>query len=323
MVDEILDDNTTPTPDLEPEPSPEPDSDDDIAVDPEPDPDSTADPAEEPEYVPNYKFKVLDEEREFDEFIRAAVTKDNEGQIRELYEKAHGLEHVKTKHQDATQKLSKVEGDYGQFQAEIKEILGFRDTDLGIFFDKVKLPKQAVAQWVLSELQKEELPEGHKKVYNELDGLKREVHNLKKANSDLDELRINELVQAHSNQLNQELTQPDVAPLVSAFDTRLAKPGAFRDMVIRHANAELEQSKGARDLSPGDAVKEVINILGLQTQASSPNATPNGSAAAPKVVKDAPPVVLPNLGSGTRSATRKQPRSLDELRKMAEDEQAG
>ena len=54
-------------------------------------------PSEEPSaYEPNYSFKVKDEEMEFGEAIRASITnKETEDYVRDLYTRAHGLDHVK------------------------------------------------------------------------------------------------------------------------------------------------------------------------------------------------------------------------------------
>src|SRR5574343_1562020 len=62
-------------------------------------PEASVEP-EVPAYQPTYKFKVKDQELEFDDLFKPLVTsKEAEAKIREFHEKYHGIEEVK-KHRD-------------------------------------------------------------------------------------------------------------------------------------------------------------------------------------------------------------------------------
>lgn len=286
-----------------------------------------------PAYVANKKFKVLDQEKEMDEWLTSAIKDpETEKKARELYEKAYGLDAVKPKLYEERQARTQLESEFNQFKGEIGNIIKTRDTDLGLFFEKVNLPKEKVAQWLISELEKEEklkgLPDHMKAAYNESQALKRANEELNQKVQYLENGTVEQAVQARTTELQSVLSRPDVHSFIQAFDARLEKPGAFRDLVIRHGKAEFDAT--GKDVNAEDAVNAVLRYLGHQTQVASPATKPNESAtaaaapSAPRVITaKAKPTVIPNVGSSTSSPAVKRPKSIDDLRAMAKKMQAG
>lgn len=273
-------------------------------------------PAEEPAYTPNYKFKVLDQEKEFDDWIRQAVNKDNEAKIRELYEKAHGLDHVKSQREQERQTREKTEKEFNEFYSGVQEIVGLKEKDLTRFFKEVNLPRHKVAQWLLEQAKLEELPEETKRVYSEREALRLREENLQRELEIAQAESVSQAVQARQRELQGVMASDEVKGIAEAFDKRVGKANAFMDAVIRHGKAEWEASGGKRDLTPAEAVKEVLSFYGLSAQAASPAATPN-EPATKKVVTAAKPTVLPNVGTGSSSPTgAKRPKSTDDLRAL-------
>lgn len=274
--------------------------------------------AEAQKYEPNFKFKVLDEEKEFDEWVRGAVKdKDTEAKVRELYEKAHGLDHVKPKLAEERQAREQVEGKLQEFVDEVRETVSWAKKDFGIFLEKIGMTKAEVAQWVLQQAQIEQMPEAERAVYNEVNALKRQMAEMEKANSRLSVSRETEATQARVTELHQVLGNPEIAPLVQEFDKRLGQDGSFMNMVVRHATAEWHQSK--RDLSAKEAVDQVLKILNLRAQTPSQAVTPNEPSKTTKVAQPHRPTVLPNLGAGSTSPAAKRVKSVDDIRKMYRD----
>jgi hypothetical protein len=271
------------------------------------------------EWTPNLKVKVMDEEHDLPEWVKGVITEENEAEIRDTFEKALGLPHLKNKNQDLLKSKDELVREFEEFKGGLKEIMDLRDSgDLSEFFDKIYLDKNAVINWVLSEAQKEELPEEHKKVYNELNEVRRELRELKKTNSTLDHTRQTEAVNAKSLELDRELATPEISPLAKAFDTRLGEEGAFRKMVIRHGDAEYRHSGGKKELTAREAIEGVLKILNLQAQVTS-QVTPSNESGTQKVVKPNKPVVLPDAGSSTASVTSPKISSLDDIRKIAKE----
>lgn len=287
---------------------------------------ATEDKKVEEAYTPNLKFKVLDQEKEFDEWIRPAVNKENEAKIRELYEKAHGLDHVKTQRDSERTAKAQYEGQLNELMTEIQELGEIKSKDLGMFFAKLGIPKQDVAKWVLSQAEAmeavEKLPENMKGIYNQVEEIRNQNFELQKQLQLRDSGRQAEVLQAKRAELASTLSSPDIKPLVEEYDTRLGKPGQFQQLVIRHGAAEYEASGGKRMLSAEEAAKEVIQILGLKP--ATPSKADGGSTQTQKVVTAAKPAVLPNVGSGSASPTAKAPvSSIADLRKIAKEFRSG
>src|SRR5690606_24340502 len=66
-------------------------------------------------WKPSFKFKVKDKELEFDDFVKPIIkTKDLEQKFKDLYEKAHGLDEVKTSREAFKQQVEEWKGKYNQ-----------------------------------------------------------------------------------------------------------------------------------------------------------------------------------------------------------------
>jgi hypothetical protein len=274
--------------------------------------------ASDVEWQPNYKFKVHDEEKEFDDFVRPVITKDNEAKVRELYEKAYGLDVIKPKYQETKQQVEMTRKELQSFQKGVQDIVQWRDKDLGIFFEKLKVTPDQVYKWALDKLKVDELPEDQKRVYNEAETLKRQNFELSQAKAAYEERATAEAVQARQLELSQVLASPEVGSVAQQYDARVGKPGSFYSLVVRHGQSEWALSNGERDLTPKQAADEVIAMLGLSAQAPGHGATPNEPARS-KVVTDRKPVVLPNVGSGGGSPAGKKVKSIADLRKLAKE----
>lgn len=276
----------------------------------------------EPEWTPNYKFKVLDEEKEIDEWARPFINKDTESKFRELYEKSYGLDHIKPKLNEERQARQQVEDQYKSFAQRVSEIVSLRDQDLDLFFDKVNLSEDQVLKWAVQKAIEREslkdLPDPVKKVYNEYGTLKRDNDGLKRQLHEIAESFGASSVQAKSLELQQEISSPEVVAIATQVDARLGKEGAFRDLVIRHGKSEFDLT--GRDLTAKQAVSEVLKILGM-SQGAGTAPTPNDSATQQKakVITSAKPTVLPNTGSGSGSATAVKYKSLADLRAKSKE----
>jgi hypothetical protein len=281
--------------------------------------------AAESVYQPSYKFKVLDKEHEFDEIIRPLVkTKDHEAKIRELYEKAYGLDHVKAERENVRNEYKSFKSQWEPIQKEITEANKFyqmslkkaKDGDqIGAyhnfqnFVNHLGLDKKLIQQFVFQELQMEDLPQQQKMEYTrrqELEtqalGATEEVSQLRQ---EIQEIRVRERM----SDLNSAISKPEIAPLVQAFDQRKG-PGAFKNEVIRRGQMHYFSEK--KDMPAEDLVKELVDFIGYQAQ---PQAMPQAATIAPNNQVPVIPVVK---GGGNSSPTHKNAQTIEDLRKTYE-----
>lgn len=275
-------------------------------------------------YVPQTKFKYRnpdgeDTEAEFEEWVKPYLSKDTEEKFRDLYSKAFAVDFLKQRRDRERQERAQLESGFKEFQDQIREIVELRDADLGAFFDRVRLPREKVAQWLLGKLEAEEklkdLPEPMRQMYTNYENLLRENRELRKGVTSARSGGISAASQARKLELDSVLAKPELSQLVTDYDTRRGRAGAFIEQVIREGEWEFKNS--GTDITAEEAVKRAIETLALQAQTPSQGVTPNGSVAAPKVVKQAKPVVIPTVGGGNASPMVKRPKSIADLRQLA------
>lgn len=281
-------------------------------------------------FTPTFKFKALDEEKEMEEWVRPFVTsKETEEKFAGLFSKVAAFDHVQKKRDEYLGQTQQLAAHMEQFQNEIREIRSLADEDFGAFMGACQIDPKKALQWFIQQaeqqelLNREDLPAWAKKMYTENQEQRarlRELENASRANATHAE---SVSISQREQELSQVLSRPEVASVASEFDARLKKPGAFAEAVKRHGYSEWHLSKGERDLSAEQAVMAVLDLLGRTPPQAPPagatSSQPNAQATpAHKVITEAPKAtVIPNVGSGTSTATVRKPKSLDDLREIS------
>lgn len=264
------------------------------------------------EWKPPVKFKAADEEHEIPEFARSWITKDNEKQVLELFQKAYGLEQVKGK-------LTETADKYAALQQALTGIIGLRDKDLGKFLEKVGVTKESLAKWIRSQAALEQMSEEERAVYNKNRELEEEREGLSAALETLRSEFEKTAVRARTQELDTVLSRPEVQSFAAEYNRRVGDENGFRNLVIRYGRTEALMSQGERDLSAEEAVTEVMHLLGYKPGQQPTPVSPPAPAAAqrPAVIKAPAPAVLPKVPTGTASQTGNAIRRLSDLRERA------
>ncbi len=265
------------------------------------------------QYTPNFKYKVNGQDKEFDEFIRPTVkNKETEEKIRKLYADAYGLEAVKPKYEELQKKYPEVETQFNQLNNIVTEVVQDRDRgDLDSVFEKLRIPEEKVAQWMLKKIEKMNLPKEQQEIYNQFEQTRRENLELKKQYEQLNGMTQNQAVQARTFELEQVLHRPDVSSFAAAFDAARKQPGAFKDE-IRNCGL-FEWKVNGKDISASDAAQ-----MAMSRYQGMVSPTASGQTAPTPVAQDALPVI-PQVKGKAISATGKQVRSIEDLRKKAQE----
>lgn len=261
-------------------------------------------------YTPNYKYKVRDEELEFDEFLRGAIkTPEDEKRLRQLYEQSVGYEKViKPKFDETTQKLSK-------FETTVNELTKhFNRGDLNSFLQTLGVPKDKLLDLFLQEAQYEsQTPEERLKIDRAREAESR-AHKMADENEKL--TRQTQQVQQYMFDRDMELAtgQADVKSFAEQFNARTGKADAFRQALKAEGTRAFYEEN--RNISPFEAVKRVMDHYKAFMSQTAPQAA-SPVLASPGNGKEPP--VLPNLaGSKSSSPTQKRSRNLDDIRKAYE-----
>lgn len=276
-------------------------------------------------YTPNYKYKIKDKELEFDEYIRPVIKDaDTEKKVKDLYERAFGLDEVKQSRDSFKTKFDEVSGKYGGLEKSLQTLSGFvQRKDFGSFFETLQIPKENVVKWVIDELRYNELPPEQKAQIDEQKRFQSQQYQFQTQS----EQHMHQMREFTQQQLSFEMSKPDVANIVQNFDQRMGQ-GAFQREVINRG-AYYEQVQG-KSLPASQLVSEVLALVSPGGQQATPNVQdPNAVAQTTTsqgvtTQQEAKPAVkVFNSGGGSASPVKKTITSLDELRKLREERQQG
>lgn len=273
----------------------------------------------EPEYTPDYSYKVYDDVKEFPELFRPVVKdKETEDMIRSYMCKADGLDGMKLKHERVVKERDEMKPQYEELTQGLRDLRHHAENDLDKFLELYGISEDKLINHVSQKLKMQELPQEDRQVYE--DGLqaKRQSYDYQRQLEGLKTQNEESLRTQHDMMLNQTLSQPETADFARKYN-EIYGEGAFRNDVIQHGATTYATQK--KDLAPQEAVnyvlnrhKPVIDRLYTQTQGTTPVAAPVAEGA------PAPAPTIPNVGTG-RSVSPTKPtfKSIEDLRKFAKD----
>jgi hypothetical protein len=263
-------------------------------------------------WTPNYKYKVKDKELEFDEDIRPLITKkEQEDKLRDLYSRAYGLDEVKADRQSLKEKNAEISQKYEGITKSLKTLGEFvKKRDYRTFFESLEIPKEQIIQFALDELKYLELPEEEQQRIEAERDMQARLAQYEEQTTTLQQQQAQLVAQQVNRELSYELERPEVAQMIQAFDTRVGKPGAFREEVLKRGayyEAIHKQSPPTKQV-----IDEVMQLVGNQMGGiESAHAAVNSPGTAAKK-----PVIPSFSGASGASPTRKVPTSVEDLRKM-------
>lgn len=273
-------------------------------------------PPPAPTFTPNYKFKVHDEEKEIDEMYRGLIKdQETEKKIRELHEKAYGLDVQKPKYEKMKNEFQEVSTKYGNIDKSLKQLSAYvQNGDLGSFFQATQIPKQMIFEYVKKELELMEASPEQRAEVERVQAERRRLYSLEQENSDLKTRFETESQSARVMELSTALASPVVSSVATSFDAKMGS-GAFKMEVIKHGLA-VSQTTG-ETISVQQAVQETVekwkSFFGEMPQAS---ASQGGSMETASQAQ-APKPTLPNVSGRSASPLKAGPRSIDDLKKIA------
>lgn len=271
-------------------------------------------------WQPDFKVKVKDQEIEIDEFLRPALT--NEEQLKKakrLYEQAHGLPEVSKARDEWKQKFESVQPkvqEYQQVQQNLDRLSYFvQNKDFDSFFEAIKVPTAEVYNWVKAKIEQQGLPP---QVQQQLEQARVAQQKAYDYSRQLEDFQSQSQAQQQEQQykvLNDSIaaTAGDVA---KQFNDRIGSQDAFQNAVI---NKGIAIQKATGQLAPVSEViamvsadlQRVMGIQPTQVQAQVPAAP---QAAAPMQAGQKP--VIPAMKAGSASPTAQSPRSIADLKKL-------
>lgn len=249
---------------------------------------------DETKYEPTYRYTALGEEREFDDFVKPFVkSKDEEARLRDLYERAAGLDHFKEKVSKRDAELDRLRQEYAKAQREREDLEFLKKTNPAKFFETVGVDPY---EYAMQQVRLEEMGEEERKLYTqnsdlitEREQFRRELEELRKERQDLEQQRL-------KNEFQTALADPDV-------DVIRKQVNDFEQQVIEYGR--IHHRLHGQDLSFKEAVdgvkKRYAHLFSNQPQAR------------PQPTKRR---VIPSIGNSAGSSAGQTIKSIDQLKEI-------
>jgi hypothetical protein len=289
---------------------------------------------EENDYQPNNRFKVMEDEYEFPDFIMKSITSpEEEAAVRELYEKSFGLDAVKQSRDHLRSQLeaqNQTLQEYHALQTDLKRAGHFlRNGDLSGFLSEYGLTEEKVIDYLSKKQELQQNPVAYSNFLEKQQRIKSEWEYSQRLEAQQRELQgyqeqqKNYMVQQREFDLNEAMG--NLSGFVESYDQRLGQ-GAFRQAVLDFGRTQWYANKV--DVPAHEAVQHIARMAGYTGQSTPRQSAPN-SRGQQTYSNQQPPVAsqrrvvktLPNFEGGSGSPVRKLPRSIADLKRLAQEMQ--
>jgi hypothetical protein len=269
-----------------------------------------------PAYQPNFKYTIKGQEKEIEEMFRPLIKDaESEKKLKELFEKAEGIDFVK---EDRKAIKTEYEGFKQQIMPYMQEYHKFttmRDKgNLGAAFQVAGITDEQIFQYALQKLEMSQNPHQASLYQNHTEASLRELE-LEARLQHFETTAQQMQVQAFAQDLDRTLQQH--SDIVSQVEQRIGKNGAFKEEVIQYGTFEHQRGN---NLTVAQAVDAIVNKYKPFITTS---AAPFNNPQAPQAPAHKAPSTIPNTGSSNVSVIKAMPKSLDDLRKLRDQEIAG
>lgn len=295
-----------------------------------------------PKYEPNFKFRFKDAEHdvqreaEFPKWAQEACKDpETEKEIRSIFEKAYGLDFMKPRFQKAREENGVLRSEVNQYRTGIQELSRmYQEGNLEGVFERLKISEDKVLQYALDRAKYYELPPEQRQIIDARKNADRNAQLAQQQASSMESNYNNLLLRQRQMELDIAMSKPEFSEISKAFDARTGRPGSFLDAVAAHGEAVWYRSEGKIDLTPEQAISQVIALYGLQASAPGPAVTPATPAATPapgqpaaaQATPSAPPAaqapkVIPHVsGRASPAATSgKGPQSIQDIHRIRKE----
>lgn len=265
-------------------------------------------------YTPNFKFKVMDKEHEIDEWLRPVIkNQELEKKVKELYEKAYGLDSIKPKHQAVKEELETTKSKIAETDKALN-ILGkyVAEGDFDSFFEGLNIPKNKILEYALELVKREQMSPEQKAQWEASKQARDAARYYEAENARLMQSQQQFAVQQRTFELDMAVNTPEAKVIADAYNAGMGSPDAFKEYCIQIGQAFAARGQ---DIPATQAVSEAIRHLRAINPSLGNAQVPNAA----QVVQASQKPVIPNIQGRGTSAVKPAVKSLDDLKKRARE----
>ena len=276
-------------------------------------------------FTPDFKYKAGGKELEIPEKFRALITdKESEEEVKKLFGQAATLDEVKGTNATLKKNLTETGAALTQYQSGIQQLRTLaQKNDWDTWFQKLNIAPERIFQWVLDKVSYNQLPPEQRAQIDAQRNLQQRAEQAQEQVGQASHREMRLATEVKGMQLEQTLGKADVKSMNDAFDSRVGRPGAFRDAIIEHGKSVWALSNGKVDLTPEQAVADFVQKYGNPSAfAGQPTGQTAGTPSAQAQVTSptTPPVkVIPNVAGRSASPVKQKPKNLEDLKRLRDN----
>lgn len=285
-------------------------------------------PVVPPSYQPNYKFKAFREEKEIDELFRGIIKdSDTEKKVKELHERAYALDPMKSERDEWKNKYSETSTKFQQLDRSVAQLSKFvENNDWTNFFSALKVPEDQIFNWVSQRLEYAGLPPEKRAEVDRRNQLQMDSYTKESRIQEYEQRVQQQETKLREVQFDTLLNRSDISQTATKWDAQAGQQGAFRQLVIEEAakhfaiTSQMNPQGMGEDLSPDQAVQLVMKKFGRFISAGDTAAAQAPSGQMSSVAQPGagtPPPIIPHVPGRTTSPVKKQVRSIQDLKDIA------
>lgn len=264
-----------------------------------------------PAFTPNFDLTVNDQKFQIPEKFRALITDEmTQKEVREVFEKAYGLDYAKPRHE-------KLRTDFDDYKGKTEPLLKswgklskmYQEGDLENFFKGLQIPDNILAKYVLGRLNYNELTPEQKAAYDRQVSQREQTYMASEQAAHYQGEFEKMAVATRTLQLDTLLERPSIAQMREVYDGKIGA-GKFRDAVVDYG-FEVWKTTG-KDIPVEEAVQGVWSRIApfAQTPTVQPGQAPNGLIRPNTQGKP----VLPNIAGRGTSPAKTKVKTVEDIR---------
>lgn len=262
----------------------------------------------------NYSYRYNDEEYEMDDRLKALIdSPETEELVRDLVERAEGLNLLKEQRQHLRDEVSQLRHVESQRQQAVNQMSQFlQQGDLRSFTKAWGITPEQIRNLALEDARIAELPEDQQQAWYRSQQAQEQAWHLQQQNQQLQQQFNQMAVNQRENELQGVLHHERYASAAQVFDERAGRPGAFRDEIIRRGQyyAQVHQ----KDVPPHTLAEELLAYVG-QPQVQQQHAP--ATQQKPVVTQPRKPT-MPQVRGNSGSPVKSTVRSIADIKKLAD-----
>ncbi len=269
---------------------------------------------EKSDWKPNYSYRYNNEEYEMDDRLKNLIkSPEDEKIVRDLVERAEGLNLLKEQRQHLRDEVSQLQYVEAQRQQAVNQMTQFlQKGDLRSFTKAWGITPEQIRNLALEDARIAELPEEQQQAWYRSQQAQEQAWQLQQQNQQLQQQYSQMAVQQRENELQGVLHHERYSYAAQAFDERVGRPGAFRDEIIKRGQyyAQVHQ----KDVPPHVLAEELLAYVG---QPQAPQQQPSKSSQHNVVTQPRKPS-MPRIRGGSGSPVKAKVKSIADIKKLAD-----